>query len=296
MASSTFIPLAIHPDDPKVLRLASLSRLTPDEAVGRAVRWFRWIDQHCTTARTLITAKDVNRIVQLDSDGSGNFAEAMADPDVAWITVDKKGLVNICDYDAWLSNSAKRRRLDARRKAKSRNCGQMSANERTKNGTRGEERRGEEEEKARAGAESRDRVLGPARNSSRSIPRATKEDSDSDFSGGNSDSGSGIGVHEIDIGLVAIRRSLGINTPQAIQASVVDAHIRKQRMADWTDWQTNIEPTIRAALASHELAWFAAHATQCKSARKPPAVFRKRLTDAGIAVRSLRSLSQRATA
>ena len=125
---------------------------------------------------------------------------------------------------------------------------------------------------------------------SRGNPRANPPDSDSEFGGEGNGSDSGLGVREIDVGLVAIRRSLGIELPAVVAANRKDPSIRKQKTADWTDWQQNLEPAIRGALDDHELAWFEVTAKQCANTRKPPAVFRKRLSDAGINVGSLKSL------
>lgn len=132
-----------------------------------------------------------------------------------------------------------------------------------------------------------------ARNISRGNSRA-KPDSGSEFFVEGTDSDSGLGVTEVDRALAKIRSVLGIMPAAAIvMKQFKDPTIRKQRLADITDWRQNLEPAIRRGLDDGFLLhWFVAQAKQCASLKKPPAAFRRRLKDADISVGSAKSLAR----
>lgn len=118
MSASEFIILRIHPDHPKVLRLAELTGDSPCEACGRAVAWFRYVDQHFSDAKTGLGRVAFARILNARKRrGKLDYFSAMQDAHINWISVDDEGCIEIVEYDANFDRSSKRRAIENRRKA-----------------------------------------------------------------------------------------------------------------------------------------------------------------------------------
>lgn len=117
-------------DDPTVIFIARVTKLTPDHVVGKLHRFWSWADSH--TADGAIAGVDAAWI-----DGyvkKTGFAKAMADAPEPWLCINRRG-VSIPNFENWFGTSAKRRLSDTKRKHRVRN---LSANcpqgERTKTG------------------------------------------------------------------------------------------------------------------------------------------------------------------
>lgn len=55
--ASRWIPLAIHPRHPKVLRVAALTGLSRQDVFCMAVNWFRYVDAEIDGPRTGMTVE-----------------------------------------------------------------------------------------------------------------------------------------------------------------------------------------------------------------------------------------------
>lgn len=131
------------PDDLEVIGMASDLGITEDEVVGKLVRTWSWIqavsrDGHAPS----VTSAWLDRRI-----GRDGWSAAMIR--AGWLIADESGLT-FPNFDAHMSEGAKRRALARRRKAESRSRGhasvtQVSRSERDKNGTREEKRREEKE-------------------------------------------------------------------------------------------------------------------------------------------------------
>lgn len=130
------------PTKPEVMRLAEVLGVDEMAVVGHLVCFWSWVDQNmsgsCPVARGTKTGLD--RVA-----GRTGFAEAMVE--VGWLTL-TDGRIEIPNYEHHLSQSAKARALEARRKKASRTnvpraSGQMSGSQPDKNRTREEKRREE---------------------------------------------------------------------------------------------------------------------------------------------------------
>jgi hypothetical protein len=127
---------------PEVLQLADLLETSENEVVGLLVRFWLWADANLSPECPTVvgTTSGLNRVV-----GRDGFAEAMVS--TGWLIADN-GSVSVPNYDHHLSQSAKQRALEAKRKRKqrakmSRTCPGTSG---TKGGTREEKRREEKKE------------------------------------------------------------------------------------------------------------------------------------------------------
>jgi hypothetical protein len=112
MAANDWISLSIHPDHAKVRRLAQLTGDSIYEACGRAVAWFRFVDQNFDGPETGLDDAQVNDVVGVRAEppeGRVSYAEAMADPKIGWIGRDAEGLIVVEGFEQWFSQSAKRR-------------------------------------------------------------------------------------------------------------------------------------------------------------------------------------------
>lgn len=122
MSASEFIILRIHPTHPKVMRLAELTGDNPYEACGRAVAWFRYIDQHFGDSHTCLTREMFNRTIDAPKARRGklDYFTAMQDELINWISVDPNGTVVIVEYESNFSRSSRRRAQDAKYQASKR--------------------------------------------------------------------------------------------------------------------------------------------------------------------------------
>jgi len=130
------------PNKPEVMAMAESLDISEWEVVGHLVCFWTWVDQNMSAECPVVsgTKRGLDRLA-----GRTGFAEAMVG--VGWLTLED-GKVKIPNYDDHLSQSAKSRSLEAKRKRLSRKkTGQRSGSvrdkNRTKGGTREEERREE---------------------------------------------------------------------------------------------------------------------------------------------------------
>lgn len=130
------------PNKPEVMEMADILDISEMEVVGHLVLFWTWVDQNLSSECPKVsgTKRGLDRVT-----GRTGFSDAMVA--VGWLELDG-GEVKIPNYDDHLSESAKSRALEAKRKRLQRKkSGQMSQGVRdksgTKGGTRGEERREE---------------------------------------------------------------------------------------------------------------------------------------------------------
>jgi hypothetical protein len=133
MSATEFIILRIHPDHPKVLRLAALTGEDKWQACGRAVAWFRYVDQYFADAKTGLDRQMFNDIIgSRGKRGKLDYFDAMQDEHINWIKTDDSGHVAVVEYDSNFGRSSKRRAMDARYQSGKRrvNVGETSADRR----------------------------------------------------------------------------------------------------------------------------------------------------------------------
>lgn len=70
-----WIKLIIHPEHPKVLRLAELLRLHPDEVFAKAVRWFRYVDANLASSACAIGSASLCAICRFHPDRNKSQTE-----------------------------------------------------------------------------------------------------------------------------------------------------------------------------------------------------------------------------
>lgn len=94
---------------PEVIRLARALGIEIPHAVGLLVRFWGWADEQTATGQLEgLTLDDVDAAIRMDG-----FGRAMAG--VGWLLVDDIGLI-VPNFERHMSQSAKRRALDAGRK------------------------------------------------------------------------------------------------------------------------------------------------------------------------------------
>lgn len=97
---------------PEVLAIATEMGIDPDHALGLVVRWFCWVDDHAAAPLILGCSESV-----LSSAFCPHFVRALST--VGWIKSSDRG-VEVTNFDRHLSQTAKRRAVDAERKSASR--------------------------------------------------------------------------------------------------------------------------------------------------------------------------------
>ncbi len=132
------------PNKPEVMEMADNLDISEWEVVGHLVCFWTWVDQNlsavCPVARG--TFRGLDRVA-----GRTGFAQSMVD--VGWLVIDD-GMVNIPNYEDHLSQSAKARALESKRKRRGRTeTGQMSGSEPDTSGTKHGTEHGTREEKRR---------------------------------------------------------------------------------------------------------------------------------------------------
>jgi hypothetical protein len=96
-----------------VRRIARLLKVTADDAFGKVMRFWMWIDENCVDGVVDgVVSTDVDGIV-----GCDGFSEALQT--VGWLTFnDKDEIIEIPYFDRHTSESAKKRALKNRRQSK----------------------------------------------------------------------------------------------------------------------------------------------------------------------------------
>jgi hypothetical protein len=108
----SWIKLQIHPEHDKVLALADLTGATPERVFAAAVRWFRWADEHAEDASIGLSRRAFRDVTRWKGDG---LADAMLHERVDWLT-EANGILSPTRWDTHMSQGAKVRAMDARRK------------------------------------------------------------------------------------------------------------------------------------------------------------------------------------
>ncbi len=125
------------PSKPEVMELADTLGVSDNEAVGLLIRFWLWVDVNLSPFCPVVpgTMSRIDRVVGVDG-----FATSMQS--VGWLSINE-GEVSIPNYDHHLSQSAKRRGVEARKKRLQRQNVSRSCpdNKGTKQGTREEKRR-----------------------------------------------------------------------------------------------------------------------------------------------------------
>lgn len=99
------------PRSQSVFALARVLKCKRHAALGLAVDWFCWLDEHSTDGETGMTDEEISEVL-----GEKNAAKALAA--VGWIEHDAAGFVLAVDFDKHNGISAKQRAETARRVAK----------------------------------------------------------------------------------------------------------------------------------------------------------------------------------
>ena len=99
---------------PEVMQICDLLDIGPHEAVGHLVAFWVWVDQNLSPICPQVqgTKKGLDRVV-----GRDGFTTALET--VGWLTF-AEGIISVPNYDVHLSNSAKQRAKDSKKKAKQR--------------------------------------------------------------------------------------------------------------------------------------------------------------------------------
>lgn len=102
------------PDKPEVMSIASDLGISEEAVVGHLVRFWSWVDQNMSRSCPAVsgTISGLNRVA-----GRDGFAEALIN--VGWLRFNM-GKVEIPNYDDHLSQSAKSRSLESKKKKRQR--------------------------------------------------------------------------------------------------------------------------------------------------------------------------------
>ena len=156
------------PGKPEVMRLAHLLGISDYEVVGHLVCFWSWVDQNLSGFCPVVfgTLSGIDRVA-----GRQGFAQAMID--VGWLRLEN-GAVEVPNYEEHLSQSAKARALESKRKRKQRAdlSGKCPAVTGTKPGTREEKRR---EENNKNNVSSKEKTKKPKPNRAHSDASASFE-------------------------------------------------------------------------------------------------------------------------
>lgn len=108
-------------DKPEVFQLADIFGVHPDEAVGMAVRWFRWVDKHVHPSEDVSRgerddchAPGVTRTLIEHAMGRAGFADALET--IGWVRFEADGSAVIVGYAHHFGESSKKRAQARRRK------------------------------------------------------------------------------------------------------------------------------------------------------------------------------------
>ena len=108
-----WIKLIIHPEHPKVLRLAEILRLHPDEVFAKAVRWFRYVDANLASSACAIGSASLCAICRFHPDrnksqNEDTLVEAMVA--VGWLgRGEAGGPLQVLEFEKHFGANAKRR-------------------------------------------------------------------------------------------------------------------------------------------------------------------------------------------
>lgn len=122
--AADWIPLERHPDDAKIMLIASLCsnpHNIPDRefrgvVFAACIRWFHYIDRHVKDASKPLHKSAFRAVTSWHDD---TLCDAMCAPEVGWLNAIGDD-VTIADFNEWFSKSSKKRRLASRRQSKKR--------------------------------------------------------------------------------------------------------------------------------------------------------------------------------
>lgn len=140
--------------DPKLRILMRHLRIDQLTALGLAVRWLAWIDEHTTDGNTQLTAEEMDAEL-----GIAGAYQALAA--IGWTTETAEHTVQAVDYSKHCGETAKARSREASRKATVRTKNGQSADKaRTKSGQSADKARTEcgQKEGAEEDIENKDRI------------------------------------------------------------------------------------------------------------------------------------------
>lgn len=131
-----WLKFRLHPEHPKILRIAELTGMDSEKVTGKVVRWFRHIDQYCNgpvtgigiaAFQSIVRTHPVEHVRGSESLRAGEPArgseirltllEAMQDKHVGWVRMRDDGTIEVLEYEKHFGHSAKRRADDAKRKS-----------------------------------------------------------------------------------------------------------------------------------------------------------------------------------
>jgi hypothetical protein len=102
--SSRWIKLALHPEHPKVFRMAKVLGQTREVCFAMSVRWFRAVDADKDLMKRLTDGEVINALA-VAKDGV-DFASACADPLIAWLVKEGESGYSITNPDEWFIKDA----------------------------------------------------------------------------------------------------------------------------------------------------------------------------------------------
>lgn len=110
----SWIKLVIHRRHDKVLRLADLLGITPNDALAAAVEWFRWVDAHAEDADCSVSVSGFRDVVGWPDD---RLSRAMLHADVDWLVKGSDGRLRPTRWETHMSAGAKVRAMEAKARA-----------------------------------------------------------------------------------------------------------------------------------------------------------------------------------
>lgn len=103
------------PDSAKMIALARILKCSLNEALGVAVRWLVWLDNHTEDGNSKLLKEEVDEIICNHSGAVYGLAA------IGWVDDDNNGYIYAKDYELYNSPTAKAKTLAAARQRKSRN-------------------------------------------------------------------------------------------------------------------------------------------------------------------------------
>lgn len=107
--AAPWIKLSTHPDDAKILRVASLTQTDPDRVFRCVIRWFFWIDANYKGHQLSVTGPDLHDLTRWTS--RKPLAAAMSDAAVDWLIANTDGSYSPTRPDSHFARSSKTRSL-----------------------------------------------------------------------------------------------------------------------------------------------------------------------------------------
>ncbi|MEW6439284.1 MAG: hypothetical protein AB1508_19200 [Pseudomonadota bacterium] len=107
-----WIPMRVDlADDPAVIKMAEMCAIPRAHVVGCLHAVWSWFDQQTVNGEAPTATLELLDILT----GISGFGKIMSAPEVGWMTVTKRGGLKIPHVERYMSQTAKRRLLTARR-------------------------------------------------------------------------------------------------------------------------------------------------------------------------------------